>query len=238
MAQANDIDERSDWRIDADRQVLVDDESFAPDVEGVARKDMNRNRLSQGRNPAATGNSDVDLGRDCVREPVTRQSRNETKRPTRRAMGDFEQVLIDLVCIGPAIQAAPDLIQNALISPGVQPLRRQAGCAGLGVGKYGGQAAAGLDLAALLLTDESVYKTYTPVYGFIDAAPCQPGRVRLTLLALIPDLDSEGTDIAPPPSPWSKSLPFATATPPHSPQSFQLSNQTFLQSDTSSADAL
>jgi hypothetical protein len=38
MAQANDIDERSDWRIDADQQVLADSEFFAPDVERVRAK--------------------------------------------------------------------------------------------------------------------------------------------------------------------------------------------------------
>jgi hypothetical protein len=36
VAQANDVDERPDWRIDADRQLLVDDEVSCP-MSNVSR---------------------------------------------------------------------------------------------------------------------------------------------------------------------------------------------------------
>jgi hypothetical protein len=36
MAQANDVDKRPDWRVNADRKVVADDELFPPDVERAA----------------------------------------------------------------------------------------------------------------------------------------------------------------------------------------------------------
>ena len=105
----------------------------------LTREDVNRDSLAQSWNATAAGNRYVDLGRNGVCETMASQSRNETQRSARRTMSDLKQVLIDLLCISPAIQAATDLVQNPLISPGVQPLRRQARRAGLGIGEDGGQ---------------------------------------------------------------------------------------------------
>src|SRR4051794_24679632 len=135
MAQANDIDERPDRRVETDRQVLANDELFPPNVERVARKDVSRDRLSQNGNATAAGNRDVDLRRNVVDEAMTGQSRHEAERSARRAVSDLEQILIDLFGVSPAVQAPRHLMQNSLISPGVQALRRQAGSARLRIGE-------------------------------------------------------------------------------------------------------
>src|SRR5262245_52618388 len=102
MAQANDINKRSDWRKNTDRKVLADDELLPSDIECVTREDVNCDSLAQSWNAAAAGNRYVDLGRNGVCKTMASQSRNETKCPAGRAMCDLEQILIDLVCISPA----------------------------------------------------------------------------------------------------------------------------------------
>ena len=38
------------------------------------------------------------------------QSGDETERASRRPVGDFQKVLIDLGCVCPSVKTAPDLI--------------------------------------------------------------------------------------------------------------------------------
>jgi len=139
MAQTNHINERSNGRVNSNRQVLANDEFLSPDIKRVTREDVNRNGLAQRWGATAARDRYVDLGRNDVGKAMASQSGHEAQRAARRAMRDLEEILIDLFCISPAVQAASDLLQDPLISPCIQPLCRQACGTGLGIGEDGGQ---------------------------------------------------------------------------------------------------
>ena len=52
-------------------------------------------------------------------------------------LDNLQSVLIDLGCIGPAIQPAGNLIDEPLVTIGVEPLSRDTCGPGLGVGEGG-----------------------------------------------------------------------------------------------------
>ena len=133
MAQPDNVDQCAFWRVNADGQCIADCKFASAQIERLACKDVNVDRLTQRRYATTTWQCYIQSRWDNVRQSMTCKRCDQTERASGGTVSNFQQLLIDLGSIRPTVQSASDLIDEPLIPIRIQALGRDARGPGLSV---------------------------------------------------------------------------------------------------------
>lgn len=116
MAQSERVDDAPLGLVEPDPQVPVQGQFVAAQVEGVDGEAVPGDQGLDLRMSVATGQRDIDAGRDDVGEVVPGQRSDQAQGRVRSSVGDLGQIGVGGgFVVGPLVEAAADLFDQ----PGV-----------------------------------------------------------------------------------------------------------------------